>query len=954
MNHSPNRIIVAVAHSLVLTAICRLADAAPPKTAAASYAQLPLSFEQNRGQFDERIRFASRAGGYALLLASTEAVLSYPTGEGTRATLRMRLVGANSDAPAAGLEELPGKVNYLIGHDRTKWRRNVPTYARVAYRGVYPGIDLIFYGSQSQLEYDFVLSPGAEPAAITLAFEDAREVRLDSDGALVVEDRGSTLKMQSPRVYQMVDGERQEVAGRYVVRDRDRVGFEVAKYDRNKPLVIDPVLVFSTYLGGSQSEGHFVPGGKGIAVDAAGNSYIVGSTTSADFPTMNPLDGSYAGGICLGGVPCPDIFITKLNAAGTGLVYSTYLGGSNHDNGLAIAVDGTGAAYLTGWTLSIDFPISAGAFQNTLRSLADVFVTKIDPTGSAIIYSTYLGGGGDEMGTGIALDGSQNAYITGLTYSRDDPATPQNESFPLVNPAQPSIGGDINIPDAFVTKLNASGTGLIFSTYLGGSNAENDFFNGDIAVDPAGNAYVTGLTRSTNFPVTAGAYQIAFGGGASDAFITKYSAAGALVYSTYLGGNLVEVGWGIDVDSSGSAYVTGRTDSANFPILQAFQPNFAGGSDAFVTKLAPSGSTLSYSTFLGGSSGEEGISIAVDAAGSAHVTGITQSAGDFPFVNPIQPFGGAADAFVSKFNAAGSALVYSTPLGGNNNEFGEDIVVDSSGNAFVTGNTASLNYPTTPGAFQTANAGPDDAFVAKIAGDRADLALAKTDSPDPAPVQTNLTYTLTTVNNGPGTATGVTLTDTLPAGVVFVSVSTTKGSCSGAGPVVCNLGSLGNGANATVTIVVRPTSAGTIINTAAVTAGELDPVPGNNNASQATTVLPVADLSVSKTGRISVFYNVTTTNLGPSPATGVVITDTLPTEVTVLSIRPSQGTCGVSGRTVTCNIGNLATAATAVVEIIISARSGTMTNRARVTATELDTNTGNNAATVINRLTLEQ
>ena len=553
--------------------------------------------------------------------------------------------------------------------------------------------DLVYYGNQRQLEYDLIVAPGSDPEAIQLAFEGEDELEIDARGDLVLYSDGGQVRLHKPLVYQEVDGVRREIAGAYVLNGGRQVSFEVAAYDAGKPLIIDPVLSYSTYLGGAGADR-----GLGIAVDGSGNAYVTGLTRSTDFPTASPIQPAF-GGAGLGG---GDAFVTKLNAAGNALVYSTYLGGSERDSGFDIAVDASGNAYVTGQTESTDFP-TASAIQPANAGNADVFVTKLNASGNALVYSTYLGGGSFECGFGIAVDGSGNAYVAGDTSSSD---------FPTASPMQPAqASGD----EAFVTKLNAAGDTLVYSTYLGGDG--NDDVLG-IAVDASGNAYVTGDTQSTNFP-TARPLQPAFGGN-SDVFVTKLNAAGAaLVYSTYLGGSEFDIGLGIAVDASGNAYVTGVTRSTNFPTASPLQPANAGGSqDAFVTKLNAAGNALVYSTYLGGSGSEMrfGGGIAVDAAGNAYVTGDTQST-NFPTARPLQPKARFEDIFVTKLNASGNALVYSTYLGGSDGDLRNAIAVDASGNAYVTGSTISGNFPTTPGAFQAVKGGGrfgEDAFIAKI------------------------------------------------------------------------------------------------------------------------------------------------------------------------------------------------------------------------------------------------
>ena len=693
----------------------------------AAYGNLPLSFEANHGQTAPQVKFLARGRGYSLFLTSQEAVLVVgpPTGhpiapgagapyravEARSATpppavVRMQLVGANADPPVTGHEALPGKSHYLIGHDPQQWRTDIPHYQTVKYEGVYPGVDLLYYGRQGQLEYDFVVRPGADPRAITLAFTGARHVRLGAGGELVLGVGGGEIRQHKPVIYQEVDGVRQVIAGGYRIEDQQHVRFEVGAYDASRPLVIDPVLVYSTYLGGSGLDRGF-----GIAVDLVGQAYVTGVTPSPDFPTT-------AGGFQPAHSGSEDAFVTKVHRSGSALVYSTYLGGSGDDSGRGIAVDLLGQAYVTGQTFSADFPVTPGALQ-TVNAGSDAFVTKVHRSGSALVYSTYLGGSGGDIGSSIAVDLVGQAYVTGQTLSADFPATP--------GAFQPSLSGFI---DAFVAKLNRRGTALVYATYLGGSGLE---VGNGVVVDGTGDAYVAGQTGSPDFPVTPGAFQPAFAGGAFDAFVTKVQGSGsALVYSTYLGGSGFDVGSDIAVDLVGQAYVTGVATSLDFPTTAgAFQPAHAGGgSDAFVTKVHRRGTALIYSTYLGGSFGdggsgsgsEEGLSIAVDLGGQAYVTGQTGSA-DFPItMGAFQPsLSGFRDAFVTKLQRSGAALAYSTYLGGSGEEIGLGIAVDLVGQAYVTGQTSSADFPITMGAFQPAHAGGTyDAFVAKIGHDDED------------------------------------------------------------------------------------------------------------------------------------------------------------------------------------------------------------------------------------------
>jgi hypothetical protein len=724
-----------------MTDLPSTSGASPAKTQARvneSYGKLPLNFEANQGQLDRRVKFRARGNCYNLLLTSTEAVLALrkprafetnqsPAGdslskevavtESTPDVLRLRLVGARSRPQIGGVDELPGKSNYFIGNDPSKWRTNVPHYARVQYKDIYPGVNLIYYGQQRQLEYDFVVAPGADASAIKLAFSGSQEVSLGVDGDLILATAGGELRQHKPVVYQEVKGKRVEVGGRYTINAKREVGFEIAEYDTGLPLVIDPVLSYSTYLGGNDNDAGF-----GITVDSLGNAYVTGVTNSANFPAVNSLphgpENAYT-------------FITKLNAAGSALVYSTYVGGlggaSSFELGNSIAVDSVGNAYVTGSTFATDFP-TVNAYQNSRNGGRDAFALKLSPTGSMLVYSTYLGGNADDEGRGIAVDATGNAYVIGRTVSTD---------FPTTNALQPVSGGNTCGPfnpcdDAFVTKFASSGSTLVYSTYLGGDRRE---YGNAIAVDGSDNAYVTGFTNSANFPTTANALQTNYSDQGTnseehDAFVTKLNPSGsAFVYSTYLGGSLgSDDGKGIAVDSVGNAYVAGQTNSGGFPTVNAVQPAISPGgngagsqfSDAFVSKLNPTGSALVYSTFLGGSQPDAAQSIAIDSAGNAYVTGYTLSF-QFPLADPFQPntggdFAHTGDAFVTKLSAAGSALVYSSFLGGGSIEAGNGIAVDSTGSAYVTGYTGSQDFPTA-NPMQTTFGGGNfygDAFVTKI------------------------------------------------------------------------------------------------------------------------------------------------------------------------------------------------------------------------------------------------
>jgi len=666
-----------------------------------SYSRIPLSFVANHGQIDKKIKFTSRGSGYSLALTPTTFALAiaHPRNKNnekpmvqTRASasvLQATVLGGNAAAKLTGLERLLTRTNYFIGSDPRKWKTNVPNYAKVKYSGVYPGIDLVFYGNQNFLEYDFIVSPGADPGVIALGFEGITGMRVDEKGDLVLGMDAGEIRQSRPVVYQQIDGTRRLIPASYLIKGKKQIAFQIANYDRSKPLVIDPTLAFSTYLGGSGSDT-----GQGIAVDSAGNSYITGSTLSTDFPVT---PGAFQTGKA--GIGESDAFVTKMNSTGTALIYSTYFGGGNRDIGNAIALDGAGNAYITGLTDSADLPTTPGAFRTTpvLTDEFDAFAMKLNATGTALVYSTYLG---SVVGIGIAVDSAGNAYIAGQA----------DGNYPTTPGAFQTVPGGSS--DGFVTKLNSTGTALIYSTFLGGSGFD---IASEITIDSAGNAYVTG-EAGAGFPVTPGAFQTAFNG-FRDAFVTKLNPAGtALVYSTFLGGSGSDNGSGIAVNAAGNAYVTGTTDSLNFPATPgAFQSVIAGGSDAFVTELSAAGDALAYSTYLGGDGNDFGSDIALDSAGNASVVGLTGSS-DFPTTaDAIQSaYGGNNDAFITRLNAAGTGLVFSTYLGGSNGDSGFSISVDPAGSIYLAGSTSSADFPTTPGAFQTVFGGNSDAIVAKV------------------------------------------------------------------------------------------------------------------------------------------------------------------------------------------------------------------------------------------------
>jgi uncharacterized protein (TIGR03437 family) len=1114
------------------------------------YGQLPLSFEANTGQFDRRAKFIARGAGYTLFLTGNEAVLNLrraPKIEEQRlialpnpqsairnpqsSLLRLKLLGANPAPRVSALEQTQGRSHYFIGNNPAQWRTNVSHFERVKYADVYPGVDVVWYGRQRQLEYDFIVKPGARTEQIKLSFAGARSLRPTDNGSVEIcvaagkvsdaagevnEVGEACIRLLKPVAWQEVDGQRRVVDCGYRIEAHNTVALQLGAYDARRELVIDPVLLYSTLLGGMGAEQ-----GYSIAVDGEGNAYVAGSTTSTDFPGSSPLQQN------LGGQT--DVFVAKLNPAGTALVWATWLGGSSIDTPDEIALDASGNVYVAGSTQSIIFPLR-NALQSERKGGADGFVAKLNPAGSMLLYATLLGGAGNDSVGGLAVDTEGNAYLTGSTTSFDFPTTQalqankSGESFYasangganwtaasgglraqsvndialdpsnaatiytatdrgvfkttnggvqwaqvgtaqlntfvtqlVINPAMPqtlyavaasglfrsndggaswtrlmvsgslrqlaidpnapsnlylsaigsslmkstdggttwtplsipALGGggqlrafaidpssanliylgttqgfwkstngganwtfvSFNFPDqstalqlgnlkvsrsnptvlylasvfgglvkssdggltwqsarlplsigistqlvyaldptdanavyaannevykttdggvtwvlasnglggglvralavsasapqniyaganasqeAFLSKLNPNGSALVFSTYLGGNK---DDVATDLAVDATG-IYLTGYTTSVDFPL-ANAYQNRSAGG-YDAFVTKINPAGAaLLWSTFLGGDSSEFAYALALNAAGNVFVAGSTYSRNFPTARAVQPANNSKetffSDAFVTRFSADGRQLDYSTYLGGSNEEQAYNLAVDAAGNAYVTGYTQSpdfpqAGEFRLNPPNTGF--VWRAYVTKLNAPGAAWDYSFMLGGNAQDEGRAIAVDAAGNAYVTGSTFSNNFPTTPNAVQLK--GPRDAFVTKIAIS-ADLALTLSDLPDPVQANGTLSYIATVTNNGPDAAANVSVTDSLPAGVSFVSASSTQGSCSGTNTVTCNLGVLANKARATVSVVVRLNAGTTTLsNRATVTSATLDGDSNNNAATQET------------------------------------------------------------------------------------------------------------------------
>lgn len=698
---------------------------------AASLSMRPMIFEPNVGQTDSRVAFLARGSGYGLFLTGNEAVMSLEgRREGSSGTLRMSLIGADSGASITGLDRTPNHSNYFLGRDRRAWKTGVANYARVKYENPWPGIDLVYYGNQRQLEYDFIVAPGARPSRIRIGVDGVKGMYISKAGDLVMRTLDGAVRMLKPHIYQIIDGERKVVSGRYLRRGWREIGFRIDKYDRSEPLIIDPILAYSTYFGGSGEDV-----GGGIAVDAGGHAYVTGVTQSVDFPLKSPVFSGYKGS--------KDIFIVKLNPAGDIPVYSTYFGGVNEENSPSIAIDKNGNAYVSGQTKSPDLPVTAGAFDTKCGTdgtcerysnlQADGFALKLNQAGNALVYSTYIGGDSTDVVYKIAVDDNGNAYLAGQSDSTDDPATPGFEGFPTTSGAYKSRPCDSFSCkfDAFIAKLNPTGTGLVFSTLLGG--AGNESASG-LAFDKDGNVFLTGSTQSADFPTTPGAYDRTCGTDGKcnipdpppvviitdDAFVAKMNGTGSgLIYSTFLGGKdwdsigLQEIA----IDDQGYAYIAGTTASTDFPTTPgSFQPLPGSPADVYAVKLNQQGTGLVWSTYIGGDSADLSASMTLGPGGTIHLVGMTAST-NFPLVNPIQNVrgGGQLDGFVTILKADGSGLSFSTWLGGTGDDAVTGIALDAGGSAYIVGSTGSADFPIVAGAYQPTFKGQLDSFIARIA-----------------------------------------------------------------------------------------------------------------------------------------------------------------------------------------------------------------------------------------------
>ncbi len=969
--------------------------ASPAQTGAAASGGLPLSFIPNRGQTDPQVVFQASSAGGALFFTADEIVIATtrsspntpplaareleptaaPQKDVAISVTRLQFVGANRRAAIVGVDPLPGIANFFLGNDPAKWQTNLPTFAGIVYRDLYPGIDLRYDGnSGGQIKGTYLVAPGADPSAIRWRYAGAPELAVDAaTGDLHISAAAVTLTELAPISWQEIRGQRVPVATRYVLNTDGTISFALPQgYDRTQPLTLDPTLIYSTYLGGFAEDN-----ADAVGIDASGNMYMSGLTFSTTFPTQNPIQGSNAGGA--------DVYVTKLNAAGSALIYSTYLGGTGlTDYGLGMAVDDAGNAYVTGITDSGDFPTAGTPYQNTLGGGNDVFLAKLNPTGTALLYSTYLGGAGFDFGFDIAAAPTGGvAYVAGRADS----------GFPIAGtPYQSTFGGGAS--DAFVARFSTTLTGtasLPYSTFVGGTGEDRAT---GLAIDAATSAaYLTGRTASTDFPLAGTPFQNQNGGGAFDAFVLRLNTAvtgtAALAYSTFLGGSGDDRGLSIARDSAGQVYVSGRTLSTNFPTSTGAFDTTCGSDgncdfdgtqnffDAFVARFDPAASGAAsrlYSTYLGGNRRDQGLGIAVHpTSGEAYLTGYTNST-NFPTQNAFQytcgwgcgqvfsdPLTeGFTDAFITRINPAGTGLVYSSYLGGSSADFGFGILLDSAANVlYIAGESYSTDYPLL-NPYQSFNSGGYDVTLSRFdnaATTSANLSVTKSDAPDPVFAGSTLTYTLAVNNAGPNTATGVRLVDALPEnGAVFFNTATSsQGSCFWANAIACNLGDMASGATSqvTITVNVNPLATGTALtNTASVASNVADPNGANNSATAITTLNRSADLIVTKsdspdpvaTGQ-ALTYTIDLTNTGPSGALGVVVTDTLPAGATFSSVENFFGTC-TGASVVVCTFGDLYPGSSAFVTLVVTPTvGGTLANTVTARSDTFDPNLTNNTDT---------
>jgi uncharacterized repeat protein (TIGR01451 family) len=942
------------------------------------FGKFPLLFEQNIGQAPPEVKFISRVPGFTLFLMGKEALLTFrnyspETGEeenfaasiernlrkaGSSSVIRMKPMGANSEPRVVGIDLLPGKTHYLKGKKPIDWHTDVPNFSRVMYRGIYDGIDLVFYGNPNRLEYDYIVHPGADPVSIRLSMEGTDRILIDNNGDLLLSTPGGELKLRKPTIHQEINGETVLVSGGYVLLNSkswetkdgsNQVGFQIGAYDQSRLLVIDPILEFSTYIGGFNADEI-----EDVQVDGNGFVYLTGTTGSLSFPTTaGAADTTFNGS--------SDVFVMKADPSTLSLVYSSFLGGTWEDTGSGIAVDGSGNAWVTGQTNSVDFPVlngfndthSAGTDINDPRN-SDVFVTQLTPSGS-LNTSSFFGTQFNDFGEGITLGSSGEVYVTGH-----------------------------NGQDVFVAKVSSDGSNLDWQHFWGGSTVDQAR---DIAVDAIGRAHVVGETFSDDFPITGGAISGSYNGGFTDGFLSVVNNTGSgLDYSTYLGGGSRDSVNGIDLDSSDNAFVTGL-GSPGFPTTPAVFDTVATTSEGFVAKISPSGSgfnDLIYSTFIGLATPYD---IAVGPDQNANITGITF---DSNFLIPAPNINDPVDtvlvenrdAFHVKMNFDGSQRIYATYLGGeveilsptDHLEDGNAIAVGSSCEVYIGGRTGTIDFPISSPTFDNTLSGNSDAFLALITGIGCQfpqsppiLEVTKSGSAGTVIKGDDFNYTIHVTNNGPGVATSLTATDTLPDGMTYIGSSpadacTVDSIVAGVTTVTCSLGGpLGVGNFTAVLLsVTAPGISGSITNTVTVDAKEISAPVATTEETQVVDV--AADLEIflfshhpePASAGSPLFYSANVINNGPSDAQAVTVTVSLPVGAALNSVEARDavgstipGVCAWTGIEVACDMGTVNSGDTVqvFVDIQLPDRAGIIVNIAEVTSVVTDPEPSNNSAT---------
>ena len=778
-----------------------------------------LRFEENAGQTDPQVRYMARGREYTLFLTGADAVFAIReprTAATAKAELgqdwqpkplqgrvvRMRMRGAHPEPELVPGAPLPGASHYYLGDDPAQWRTGVRSFDSVRVEGAFQGIDVVYYDRYGSLEFDFVVAAGADPSEIALVFDGADEVTVAEDGSLTVRAGPCELRQAPPSAYQVRGEDREAVAGRYSIAGDGAIQFTLGEYGRTRPLVIDPAVSYSTYLGGSMEDEP-----SDVKVDAYGNTFVSGWTESPDFPRVGS-PWTFRGNF--------DAYVAVLGPAGMQLLYAAFLGGTDDDECFSMALDAQGSPYLTGFTMSANFPTAHPIETDAGNALADVLVAKLASNGASLVYSTYLGGNDEDSATGIDVDPAGNAYVAGITRSTD---------YPTLG----ALMGDRGGTDAFVTKINATGTAISYSTYLGDSGSE---IADDLAVSGGGEVTVVGQTDSVGFPVDD-PFQDTMAG-VFDGFVTRLSGNGsALRFSTFIGGNNLDQPRSVCLDSEGAAIVAGVTDSTDFPTRNPIQTDPGDSNrDAFVLKLAMSGSALQFSTYLGSAWTEAANAVDVGDDGRIYVAGYTSSL-DFPTLNPVfvDTDGGNYDGFLSCLGPTGTSLVYSTYFGGELNDLISAVTVDGSGNAYIVGYTDSVHMPVV-NPYQGVRRGGSDAFVTKIRNGSSDLQVTLAAGPEPVATGQNLTYILTVGNLGPNSAGEVVAALGVPTGTRYVTATTAQGhfvppTAVGVGYYYPGRIPAGTAATLRLDVTVEATG-GTIENAAAVTSTAFDPAGANN------------------------------------------------------------------------------------------------------------------------------